>query len=456
MTKKCLDCKATVIDDLESEMENEVPMWYKKAGNYSLLPNLLNCEDKYNPNKTELEEKTPDISEVRIEVPVNVEVDKDENGTWIFYWASLSNKELEINGPEAAYGDESNSGLIKSDKKGDAKLILNCPQPYRVDGITYPRHVHYTLLTSDNVWSFDVKTLVIYCDLDREQFEKSLKSKDHIIINALSEEDHNKKSIPDTFNLPVSTLNENNREDKVSEFIEQHIKKYPELEDLVKKEKLDIKDVPIITYCADSECNASKNLAKHIMNAGYSNVVEYNGGIKEWFNEKDSDDDTTDEEEFFEEDTDKYNLDNSIETLIINGIKYKHEMNDMNYIYDEDDNIVNELKDDEIIWNDGEMKKEILIDTTDEEEESDKEESDKEESDKEESDKEESDKEESDKEESDKEDSEDKKNKKGGSSSLEKRDKLSYDGIYLCDGGGDIITQDNYNNLFRGWGFTFL
>ena len=29
MTKKCLDCKATVIDDLESEMENEVPMWYK-------------------------------------------------------------------------------------------------------------------------------------------------------------------------------------------------------------------------------------------------------------------------------------------------------------------------------------------------------------------------------------------------------------------------------------------
>ena len=235
---------------------------------------------------------------------------------------------------------------------------------------------------------------MIYCDLDREQFEKSLKSKDHIIINALSEEDHNKKSIPDTFNLPVSTLNENNREDKVSEFIEQHIKKYPELE-----------------------------------------VVEYNGGIKEWFNEKDSDDDTTDEEEFFEEDTDKYNLDNSIETLIINGIKYKHEMNDMNYIYDEDDNIVGELKDDEIIWNDGEMKKEILINTTDEEEESDEEESDEEESDKEESD--------------------DKKNKKGGSS-LEKRDKLSYDGIYLCDGGGDIITQDNYNNLFRGWGFTFL
>jgi len=46
MSKKCLTCKSTVIDDLESDMENEVPMWYKKAGNYSLLPRLLNNNDK--------------------------------------------------------------------------------------------------------------------------------------------------------------------------------------------------------------------------------------------------------------------------------------------------------------------------------------------------------------------------------------------------------------------------
>ena len=42
MSKKCLDCKSTIIDDLEADMENEVPLWYKKAGNYSLLPKLLN------------------------------------------------------------------------------------------------------------------------------------------------------------------------------------------------------------------------------------------------------------------------------------------------------------------------------------------------------------------------------------------------------------------------------
>ena len=61
-----------------------------------------------------------------------------------------------------------------------------------VNNITYPRHVHYTTLTEDNVWSNEIKTLVVYCHLDKEQFRKALQSKDHIIINALSEEEHEK------------------------------------------------------------------------------------------------------------------------------------------------------------------------------------------------------------------------------------------------------------------------
>ena len=78
MPKKCLDCKSTIIDDLESDMENEVPLWYKKAGNYSLLPKLLNREDKYNPNKTDLEEDLPKITEIEVKIPVEVEVTKKD------------------------------------------------------------------------------------------------------------------------------------------------------------------------------------------------------------------------------------------------------------------------------------------------------------------------------------------------------------------------------------------
>ena len=55
------------------------------------------------------------------------------------------------------------------------------------------------------------------------------------------------------------------------------------------------------------------------MNAGYSNVVEYPGGINEWFNN--SSDDSSDEETTFFEDDSKYNLNNKYETIIINDVK---------------------------------------------------------------------------------------------------------------------------------------
>ena len=73
--------------------------------------------------------------------------------------------------------------------------------------------------------------------------------------------------------------------------------------------------------------------------------------LKNGFKNEDEDtSDSTDEEEFFEEDTDKYNLDNLIETIIINGVKYKHDLSDTDYILDDNDNKVGVLKGDDIVW----------------------------------------------------------------------------------------------------------
>ena len=482
MSKKCLDCTSNVIDDLESDMENEVPLWYKKAGNYSLLPKLLNREDKFNPNKTDLEEDPPKITEIEVKIPVEVEVyekNGKKEGTWIFYWAALSNKEIEINGPEAAYGDEANSGLIKSDKSGKAELVLNCPQPYRVEGITYPRHVHYTTLTKENVWSFDIKTYVVYCHLDKEQFTKALNSKDHIIINALSEESFQERSIPGTYNLPNDQLNPNNRDDKVEGFIESHIKKYPDLSELIEQNKIDQKDIPIITYCANPQCNASKELANHIMNAGYSNVVEYPGGIEDWFDEKGDDSDTSDEENIFFDD-DRYNLDNKYETIIIHGIKYKHKLDDLNYILDEDDQKVGALVDNKVVWdtdqekmnhellsdsdnddnndNDGDNDGDDGDDNNDDDNNDEKTKSmvklingEKDDSSSDDSSSDESSSDDSSSDDDTSDDEEKETEKKGGGSTT----RLAYDGIYICNGGMSI-TKNDYEKLFRGWGFSFF
>ena len=53
--RTCITCDAKVVD------KDKTPLWSKKDGLYSMLPRFLNCEDKYNPHKSELEEESPEI-----------------------------------------------------------------------------------------------------------------------------------------------------------------------------------------------------------------------------------------------------------------------------------------------------------------------------------------------------------------------------------------------------------
>ena len=219
MVKNCLTCKSKMIDDLESDTENVVPLWYKKQGNYSLLPKALNCDSKYNPQKVDLKESTPEITDTEVKVTI-----KTKKNTWVYYWASQPQKDpKKINGPEKAYGKEKNSGILKTGKKGEVELVLNCPQPYKVDSITYPRHVHYVVLTDEDVWSTEVKTVVVTCHVTKDDLDKILKAKTHFVVNALPELSHNDKSIPDTLNLPLEKVTEKNRDKKVKDFLEDRV-----------------------------------------------------------------------------------------------------------------------------------------------------------------------------------------------------------------------------------------
>jgi len=253
MPKKCLTCKSKIIDDLEADTENVIPVWYKKEGNYSLLPKAVSCNDKYNPNKNTLKEETPRITTVEVKVPVKV-----EKNTWIFYWAATSQKDsTKIKDAAKAYGKEKNKGLLKT-KDGDVDLILNCPQPYKVDDITYPRHVHYITLSEDDVWNTEVKTVVVICHITKDKLKTILEAKTHYVINALPKENYDEKYIPDTLNLPYDSITSKNRDKKIKIFVKDHLEKYPVLKKLVDDKKLKITDVPIITYCAHPECNASE------------------------------------------------------------------------------------------------------------------------------------------------------------------------------------------------------
>ena len=492
MVKKCLSCESNLIDDLESDMENIVPLWYKKEGNYSLLPKALNCDNKYNPQKVDLKESTPDITDV--EVKVSVKAKKD---TWVFYWASQPQKDSKkINGAAKAYGKEKNSGLLKTGKKGEVDLILNCPQPYKVDSITYPRHVHYVTLTDDEVWDTDVKTVVVTCHITKDDLKDVLKAKTHFVINALPEISHSEKSIPDSLNLPLEDVNEKNRGKKIKDFIEDNIEHYPDLKELVTKKKLQLKDVPIVVYCANKECKASHNLLQHMMNSGFSNVLEYPGGVKEWFDEEKKQKSLT----FYDEESsltdDIYDLEITKEKIVIDGIIYTHDL-DNQELYDNDEELVGLWDGKKVKWesddDEAKHKKRIMArekgddkekpdrSSSDSDDDGDKKQRKKKKKD-DSSSYESSESEVTDEEEEEEDEEEpDKKESKSNDSSLiddklkqlkdllssglsggeilgggggKKRPTSKKDGVYLTDNSS--LSEKKFNETFRGWGFTFF
>ena len=97
---------------------------------------------------------------------------------------------------QRAYNTYTNHGLVKTDKDGNAELILNCPQPYKIGNVTYPRHVHYTFLL-ENIWSEQIHSTVVMCSINYKQMEKIVDDKSHFILNALDK---------DTFLIPNSNF----------------------------------------------------------------------------------------------------------------------------------------------------------------------------------------------------------------------------------------------------------
>jgi len=87
---------------------------------------------------------------------------------------------------------------------------------------------------------------------------------DFVLINVLSREAFNREHIRTSINIPV---------DEPS-FLEQ-------VEALAGS-----KDRKIVVYCANFDCDASPKAAKKLEDAGFTEVYDYEGGTKDWFDKK--------------------------------------------------------------------------------------------------------------------------------------------------------------------------
>ncbi|MDX1633894.1 MAG: rhodanese-like domain-containing protein [Marinobacter sp.] len=87
---------------------------------------------------------------------------------------------------------------------------------------------------------------------------------DFVLINVLPREKFNEKHIRTSINIPVD---DDDFVDKVESIAGSKQRK-------------------IVVYCANFECDASPKAAKKLEDAGFTQVYDYEGGTKDWFEQK--------------------------------------------------------------------------------------------------------------------------------------------------------------------------
>jgi len=86
------------------------------------------------------------------------------------------------------------------------------------------------------------------------------KTPELLLLNVLPIEDFEKEHIPGSSNIP----------EKEADFLK-------------KVEKLAGKnDREIVVYCASKDCETSPRAARELTAAGFTNVTDFEGGMKEW------------------------------------------------------------------------------------------------------------------------------------------------------------------------------
>lgn len=261
--------------------------------NYKLCPSCSNVKTDKNHNLYSID-KVKD-KEVEKHLPlfneqthpdgaqqVKIDLGKTYSNCLIYYYTSDTKSSEQPKTHNVSYKNTSNFGLKKLDIEGKALLNLNCPQHYKEGKNSYMSHVHI-LISDKNMthWKDKQITYSVLCVIPINIVKQHIRKSDRLIINALSSEYYDKSHIPTSFNLyykDAKKMTPNEIQKKVKDMIENHekYKKY------LSKNKIEFLEIPICVYCYYDKCTAGHQLANELYRAGFTNVIDYKGGIQEW------------------------------------------------------------------------------------------------------------------------------------------------------------------------------
>lgn len=99
-----------------------------------------------------------------------------------------------------------------------------------------------------------------YHTIDARQLRERLASTDTdrpVLVNALAQEAFQEARIPGSISIPASDA----------------LRVAPDLL---------AKDQPVVVYCSSRNCTASPTLAQKLVDIGFTDVTDFEGGVEEW------------------------------------------------------------------------------------------------------------------------------------------------------------------------------
>ena len=277
-TKNCVSCLDFNIDRVVESKSSSKPTWLLKT----------DFVQEFIDNTVDFKNSVPDNANVVLKLKLN----KKFANRKLLYWASDSKKRLsDLNVLDArkAYADFNNNGITIVDKNGNINIKFRCPQIYSAKTThkskpkTYFRHLHFVVSDINRKrWLPTIYTKIVVCKFDLATTLRLLKSGTIVLINALPCEYYAKDHIPGSYNLyykDIKKMNQSEIHNWFHNLVKVH---YPKIYKNIHSKKLNISEIPIVTYCAHSKCNASHLAIEELMKKGFVNVNEYDGGMKEY------------------------------------------------------------------------------------------------------------------------------------------------------------------------------
>ena len=283
MSQTCASCLTFSMDKITKSQPELKPRWLEE---HDYVEEFI-----ANTNNFKIRNTTKSNSKAFLEM-------KSCANKKILFWASESKEhhDILVKDAKAAYGDFSNHGVAKFDKDGKVCVKFRTPQVYstiqkgKSKRQSFFHHLHFVIANqNENGWLQQIYTKLVIPVIEYSDIKHMMDHGCHVLINTLPCAYFAKDHIPNSFNLFYKDIKKMTVLDLHAWFSEVIKLHYPKLHNYVKKNKLQIYELPIACYCANKDCTASEMAIEELMKKGFVNCVEFQGGMKTYRQKVNSD-----------------------------------------------------------------------------------------------------------------------------------------------------------------------